>query len=120
MAGSLGLNKRFAEAVNNLVGDDQFHKLRKTKAFALAEKYFDRDVKKAFRGKKGEEYFVNFPMAGLKDDKGSGLESNCWRLTQWVFPRPATVGADVSNQRLPSLGRPWTRSSLPSSPTSCV
>ncbi|CAG9953192.1 unnamed protein product [Clonostachys rosea f. rosea IK726] len=33
MAGSLGLNQRFVEAVKSLVGDDQFHTLQKSKAF---------------------------------------------------------------------------------------
>ena len=54
-AGSLGLNQRFAEAVANLVGDDQYYRLKKTKGFALAEKQFDREVKKAFRGHQSEE-----------------------------------------------------------------
>ncbi len=81
MAGSLGLNYRFAEAVKNLVGEDQFFSLRKTKGWWLAEKMFDREIKKSFRGDPGEEYFVNFPMASLADDPEVGLEANCWRMT---------------------------------------
>ncbi len=81
MAGSLGLNQRFTEAVKNLVGEDQYHELRKTKGFWLAEKFFDREVKKAFRGKSKEEFFVTFPMASLEDDPDNGLESNTWRMT---------------------------------------
>ncbi|KAH6633887.1 putative hsp70 protein [Chaetomium sp. MPI-SDFR-AT-0129] len=81
MAGSLGLNQRFAEAVKNLVGDDQFANLRKTKGFLLAAKSFDREVKRAFKGDQDEEYFVNFPMASLNDDPDLGLEANCWRVT---------------------------------------
>ena len=81
MAGSLGLNQRFIEAVKNLVGEDQFNELRKTKGFWLAERAFDKEVKKAFRGNANEEFFVNFPMACLEDDIDSGLESNTWRLT---------------------------------------
>jgi hypothetical protein len=81
MAGSLGLNQRFVEAVRNLVGEEQFFQLRKTKGFWLAEKAFDREVKKAFRGNAEEEYFVNFPMADLEDDLDAGLESNTWRMT---------------------------------------
>lgn len=84
MAGSLGLNRRFVEAVKNLVGEDQYNVLRKTKGFWLAEKSFDREVKKAFRGKPNEEYFINFPMADLADDPDSGLESNSWRMTGYV------------------------------------
>jgi hypothetical protein len=81
MAGSLGLNQRFVEAVKNLVGEDQFADLRKTKGFLLAEKSFDREVKRAFKGDPNEEYFVNFPMASLDDDPDLGLEANCWRMT---------------------------------------
>jgi hypothetical protein len=81
MAGSLGLNQRFVEAVKNLVGDDQWNDLRKCKGFFLAEKGFDREVKKSFRGSATEEYFINFPMATLEDDPDNGLESNCWRMT---------------------------------------
>ncbi|KAK3291635.1 uncharacterized protein B0H64DRAFT_427150 [Chaetomium fimeti] len=81
MAGSLGLNQRFVEAVRNLVGEEQFADLRKTKGFLLAEKSFDREVKRAFKGDPDEEYFINFPMASLDDDPDLGLEANCWRMT---------------------------------------
>jgi hypothetical protein len=81
MAGSLGLNQRFAEAVKNLVGDDQWYSLQKSVGFHLAEKGFDREVKKAFRGNGTEEYFINFPMATLEDDFDNGLESSCWRMS---------------------------------------
>lgn len=84
MAGSLGLNHRFVEAVKNLVGEDQFAELRKTNAFLLAEKSFDREVKRAFKGDPQEEYFVNFPMASLEDDPDALLEANCWRMTGYL------------------------------------
>ncbi|KAH7157318.1 hypothetical protein B0J13DRAFT_592817 [Dactylonectria estremocensis] len=81
MAGSLGLNKRFAEAVERLVGEDQWYELKKSKAFFLANKLFDREIKKSFQGSQDEEYFVNFPTAKLEDDPDNGLESNTWRMT---------------------------------------
>ncbi|KAH7175320.1 hypothetical protein EDB81DRAFT_769600 [Dactylonectria macrodidyma] len=81
MAGSLGLNKRFAEAVERLVGEDQWYELKRSKAFFLANKLFDREIKKSFTGNPDEEYFVNFPTAKLKDDPESGLEDNTWRMT---------------------------------------
>lgn len=84
MAGSLGLNQRFEEAVKNLVGDDEYTDLRKTKGYSLALKGFDREVKRSFRGDEQEEYFVNFPMASLEDDPDAGLEANCWRMTGYV------------------------------------
>jgi len=81
MAGSLGLNQRFAEAVKKLVGS-QWPGLGTTRAFALAERQFDREVKRAFRDRPSEEYYINFPMAGLKDDLNQNLESNTWRMTR--------------------------------------
>lgn len=88
MAGSLGLNQRFVEAVRNLVGEDQFQDLRKTKGFLFAEKSFDREVKKAYRGDPKEEYFVTFPMASLEDDPDSRLVSNTWTMTGQVLKLP--------------------------------
>lgn len=89
MAGSLGLNQRFVEAVENLVGDDQWNKLRKTKGLSLAEKQFEREVKRAFCGDPEDEYYISFPMADLEDDPDNGLKKQCWRMTgkdlQWMF-----------------------------------
>ena len=81
MSGSLGLNQRFGEAVRDLVGDEEFASLRLTKGYNLAVNNFDREVKKSFRGSNDEEYFVNFPMTTLQDDKEAGLQNSCWRVT---------------------------------------
>ncbi|KAG6068541.1 hypothetical protein E4U32_000366 [Claviceps aff. humidiphila group G2b] len=81
MAGSLGLNERFASAVEELVGDHQWLKLKSSKAWSFAERQFDQEIKKAFNGELDEEYYVNFPMAELWDDKDSNLVSNTWKLT---------------------------------------
>ncbi|POR37011.1 hypothetical protein TPAR_02793 [Tolypocladium paradoxum] len=81
MAGSLGLNERFRYAVRELVGEEKWLELSKSKAYSLAEKQFDQEIKRQFRDKSDEEYFVNFPMANLDDDVNNGLESNSWRLT---------------------------------------
>jgi len=81
MAGSLGLNQRFAEEVKSLVGEDQYYHLRKTKGFRFAERTFDREIKRSFRGNLSEEHFVTFPMATLKEDKAAGLVSSTWRMT---------------------------------------
>ncbi|KAF4626672.1 hypothetical protein G7Y89_g11485 [Cudoniella acicularis] len=80
MAGSLGLNKRFEEAVKNLVGEEQFFHLRKSRGFTLAVQQFDRSVKTAFRGDLYEDYYVNFPMARLNDDPDRNLIANCWNM----------------------------------------
>ncbi|KAG5935629.1 hypothetical protein E4U59_005506 [Claviceps monticola] len=81
MAGSLGLNERFASAVEELVGDHQWLQLKSSKAWFFAERQFDQEIKKAFNGKLEEEYYVNFPMAELWDDKDSNLVSSTWKLT---------------------------------------
>ncbi|KAI4096805.1 MAG: hypothetical protein LQ339_006889 [Xanthoria mediterranea] len=80
MAGSLGLNKRFAQAVQNLVGEDQFFHLRKATGFEEAMKQFDKSIKTAFRGELEEDYYVNFPRAKLDDDAPNRLEANCWNM----------------------------------------
>lgn len=81
MAGSLGLNQRFATAVEELVGDKQWSTLKMSKPWSFAEKQFDQEIKKDFNGSLEDEYFVNFPMAKLDDDESHGLESNTWKLT---------------------------------------
>ncbi|KAG6159395.1 hypothetical protein E4U37_003526 [Claviceps purpurea] len=87
MAGSLGLNDRFAAAVEELVGDDQWLKLKMSKAWSIAEKQFDQEIKKSFRGELDVEYYVSFPMASLREDEDGGLVSNTWRLTGLVLSR---------------------------------
>ncbi|CZT11384.1 related to hsp70 protein [Rhynchosporium agropyri] len=85
MAGSLGLNKRFEQAVKDLVGEDQYFSLRKTKGFEQAVQQFDRSVKTAFRGDLDEDYYINFPMANLDDDPVNNLVSNCWNMKGSIF-----------------------------------
>lgn len=83
MAGSLGLNQRFEGAVKNLVGEDQYFHLRKSRGFSLAVEQFDRSVKTAFRNDPYEDYLINFPMAELKDDLDNNLKANCWNMTRF-------------------------------------
>lgn len=80
MAGSLGLNKRFAQAVKNIVGEDEYYHLCKTKGFEEAMNQFDKNIKTAFRGDPDEDYYVNFPMANLSDDPANRLVANCWNM----------------------------------------
>ncbi|KAG6035334.1 hypothetical protein E4U19_004811 [Claviceps sp. Clav32 group G5] len=87
MAGSLGLNDRFAVAMEELVGDDQWLKLKMSKAWSIAERQFDQEIKKSSRGELDVEYYVNFPMANLREDEDGGLVSNTWRLTGLVLSR---------------------------------
>jgi hypothetical protein len=81
MAGSLGLNTRFLDAIRALVGDEQWIGLKNSKALAVAEKQFDQEIKRKFVGSLGDEYFVNFPKANLEDDDDNDLDQNCWTLT---------------------------------------
>lgn len=86
MAGSLGLNKRFEEAFKAVVGEDQFFRLRKTKGFEEAVSQFDKSIKVAFRGGVDEEYYVNFPMANLRDDPLNNIQANCWNMKGYLWP----------------------------------
>lgn len=81
MAGSLGLNKRFEEAVREVVGDEQFLNLKKGVGWAKALNEFDKNIKTAFTGDTTEAHYVTFPKAELEDDPGEGLISNCWEMT---------------------------------------
>ncbi|KUI64110.1 hypothetical protein VM1G_10883 [Cytospora mali] len=81
MAGSLGLNKRFEEAVRLVVGDEQFLNLRNGVGWAKASKEFDKYIKTAFTGDITEVHYVNFPKADLEDDPIERLCDNCWEMT---------------------------------------
>jgi hypothetical protein len=85
MAGSLGLNRRFEQAVKDLVGEDAYFHLRKTRGFEQATRQFDTQIKTAFRGDLEEDYFVNFPMADLKDDPVNNLVANTWNMKGYVI-----------------------------------
>ena len=80
MAGSLQLNRRFEEQVKMLVGEDQYYYLRKTSAYEQAVRFFDSTVKPAFRNKKDDSWYVNFPMADLKDDESQHLKRSTWKM----------------------------------------
>ncbi|GJN78794.1 hypothetical protein PLIIFM63780_002303 [Purpureocillium lilacinum] len=68
-------------ALSQLVGDEQWPALKKSKAFFLADKQFDEKTKRDFKGAEDEEHYVNFPTAQLEDDPENGLQSNSWTLT---------------------------------------
>ncbi|KUI61322.1 hypothetical protein VP1G_08476 [Cytospora mali] len=82
MAGSLGLNKRFEEAVRLVVGDEQFLELRNSvPGWGKASKEFDNNIKTAFTGDITEVHYVMFPKAGLEDDPIERIYDNCWEMT---------------------------------------
>ncbi|KAI0131600.1 actin-like ATPase domain-containing protein [Hypoxylon sp. NC0597] len=81
MAGSLGLNKRFTEAVQNLVGDEQWVTLKKGVGWSKALNEWEKIIKTGFQGDLDEEYFVSFPQAKLEDDPEGNLIGNCWTMS---------------------------------------
>ncbi|KAF4438660.1 Hsp70 family [Fusarium acutatum] len=81
MSGSMGLNKRFAEAVKNLIGEEEWLCVKNTAAWAKAEHQFDQEIKTAFAGDLDEEYVVNFPGANLPDDEDEGLRRDSWFMS---------------------------------------
>ena len=109
MAGSLGLNQRFGEAVRSLVGEDKYSELRKTEGYRLALESFDRDVKRRFNGGLQEEYLIGFHMANLEDDEDECLQANCWRIKGYVVKLASTL---LLMQICMLLG--WERCSLTS------
>jgi hypothetical protein len=81
MAGSLGLNKRFAEAVQDLVGEEEWIRLKKGIGWQKAYGEFDQYVKRCFVGDVEVEYFIPFPQANLEDNPSEGLKNDCWVMT---------------------------------------
>lgn len=81
MAGSLGLNKRFEEAVRVVVGDEQFLELKRGVGWAKACNEFDKNIKTAFTGDTTDVHYVTFPKANLEDDPAERLTGNCWEMT---------------------------------------
>ncbi|KAF5707942.1 Hsp70 family heat shock protein [Fusarium mundagurra] len=81
MSGSLGLNKRFAEAVRDLIGDEEWFRLKTLSAWALAERQFDQEIKTSFTGDLDDEFIVNFPGARLEDNVDEGLERDSWFMS---------------------------------------
>lgn len=82
LAGSLMLNKRFGEFVKNIVGEEEFFALQKTKAFSQAMRTFDQEVKTSFKSDQDQSWYVSFPMARLKDDPVNNLQADTLTLTK--------------------------------------
>ncbi|KAF5964023.1 Hsp70 chaperone protein [Fusarium bulbicola] len=81
MSGSLGLNKRFAAAVRDLIGDEEWFRLKSLSAWALAERQFDQEVKTSFTGDSDDDFIINFPGARLDDNVDEGLERDSWFMS---------------------------------------
>lgn len=81
MAGSIGLNQRFEEELRQVVGDDQWLKLKQSEPFFAAQKQFDEQVKPAFTGDTKKKHYIYFPGADLEDDPENGVRGSAWTMT---------------------------------------
>ncbi|EHL00510.1 putative Heat shock 70 kDa protein 12A [Glarea lozoyensis 74030] len=81
MAGSLGLNKRFEQEVQHIIGPAEYGRIYQQVGYTTAVNTFDKNVKTAFRGDVDKEYFVAFPCADLKDNKKRNLKRDVWTMT---------------------------------------
>ena len=80
LAGSLMLNKRFEEFIKNIIGEEAFFALQKTRGYVDVIERFDSVIKPSFRDDPSQEWFVSFPMAKLEDDPENKLEGDCLTL----------------------------------------
>jgi hypothetical protein len=81
------LNKRFEEKVKFVVGEDQYHDLRKTPGYTEAVNFFDRTVKMSFRDSPDERWYANFPGAELEDDPDNDIKNDTWLLKRYgIYP----------------------------------
>jgi hypothetical protein len=90
MCGSLFLNKRFERAVQSLVGENQYAKLRNTPDYSSALHTFDREIKTTYEGGQDEEYRVEFLRSNLRNDVRRNLISGTWTMTGFVYT-PASI-----------------------------
>lgn len=104
MVGSLCLNKRFEEAVKDVVGEDQYSTLSKTEAYEKAVSQFNDLIKTAFRGSSDEKYFVHFPMAKLSNRPKNNLIDNCWNMKgfEYIFICQSGPDTNISQRRYQS------------------
>lgn len=98
MSGSVGLNIRFDEAVQALVGNKQWMKLQGTRALKTAQKQFDQEIKRAFDGDYDAQFWVDFPMAHLRGQPEKGLKWDSWELTGSV-PRTCAMPSYETHEK---------------------
>ena len=70
------INRRFDEWVQNIVGSREYVELKEKDGYRRAMKQFDESVKPSFRSRDDENQYINFPMAGLKDEPAKNLKSD--------------------------------------------
>ncbi|KAI9768127.1 MAG: hypothetical protein M1839_004184 [Geoglossum umbratile] len=102
MAGSLILNQKFEEFIENIVGKEQFAKLKPSEAFRRGMQIFDEQAKKRFKSIE-DEFPINFPKARLRDDPTHEIELDYLTLkgdilSQLFEPLVKEIGKLVKGQ----------------------
>ncbi|KAK6856748.1 hypothetical protein PG995_006935 [Apiospora arundinis] len=81
MAGAIGLNKRFEDAVRDLIGEVQMATLKSVAGcWTTVLNQFETEIKRKFCGERYETYYVPFPGQRLEDDQSENLVSNLWAM----------------------------------------
>ena len=70
------LNRRFEDHIKSVVGEKEYIRIRDTSAYTRAMKHFDETIKPGFHISEDNEQYVNFPKAGLKDQREKGLSKD--------------------------------------------
>ncbi|KAJ3494688.1 hypothetical protein NLG97_g3918 [Lecanicillium saksenae] len=76
--GSIFLNKRFEEALEEIIPAMEWPKLKNGRALKSAIQCFESEIKPKFGGDLDDEFYVHLPGAGLKNDPSRGIQSNEW------------------------------------------
>lgn len=80
------LNRRFEEYIKNVIGENDFIRIRETSAYSRAMKHFDESIKPGFHTSDDNEQYVNFPKAGLKDRPELGLSKDTIAVKRYQKP----------------------------------
>ncbi|KAK8102669.1 hypothetical protein PG984_015815 [Apiospora sp. TS-2023a] len=79
MAGAIGLNRRFEDAVRDLIGEGPMAELKAAPdGWALVLDQFETEIKRKFCGESDRPHYIHFPGLSLEDDPSYGLENNTW------------------------------------------
>ncbi|KAK8068095.1 hsp70 protein [Apiospora saccharicola] len=79
MAGATGLNRRFEDAVRDLIGEGSMAELKAAlDGWALVLDQFETEIKRKFCGESDRPHYIHFPGLNLEDDPSYGLENNTW------------------------------------------
>ncbi|CAD6442291.1 4da1ac85-6fa7-4ad0-9ca3-7b273f1d7897 [Sclerotinia trifoliorum] len=102
MAGSLNLNNRWEEMVKDIVGEDDFYRIKGDKCYLGPLDYFEQVAKRQFRGVE-RKWVFHFFKANLRDNRPKGLFSdtlvlNCKDMKAIFDPIIADIKDKVNEQ----------------------